>query len=801
LNSKLPISSGLWPLLSIVGGIGAVWAVMSPRGRLRRRTAQVEEEGLGELIQDLEAVIWEKDAATGSFSFISQKVEEMLGYPAGAWRAQADFWAAHIHPEDREATVAAYRKAGRRGGRLALEYRMIAADGRAVWVRDRVRVAGRGRNAKLRGVMVDITHAVEAEQGLARSEAAQRALLGALPDLVWRVRRDGTYLDFGGTAKNLDRHPEPSSLLGRTFREVLPPDIAEGAAYHLEQAFATGEMQVYECPVQRGGAKRVYEARLVPTGQDEAVVVIRDITAYKSAEEALRQANEALQAVIQACPLAIYGLDLTGCVTRWNPAAEAIFGWAEQEVLGKRLPFVPERELEGFYARLERARLGTMLSGFEARRIRKDGSPVDIGFWSAPVRDAGGATVGFMNVAANVTERKMLEEQLRQSQKMEAVGRLAGGVAHDFNNLLTVITGYGHMLLEDVEAQSPLLGSIEEILKAADRAAALTNQLLAFSRRQLAQPKILDLNAIVLDMDNMLRRVIGEDVELSAALAEDIGNVRADPGQVQQIIMNLVVNSRDAMPHGGKITIETANVDLDEETGLRINLPAPAKYVMLGVTDTGYGMDAETRLRIFEPFFTTKEQGKGTGLGLSTVFGIVKQSGGEVEVISEPGQGAQFRVYLPRVSATGEPLEVRRETPQDVRGSETILLVEDEAVVRKLVKEILAEQGYTILEAEGPQQALAVQEAYRGDIQLLLTDLVMPDMNGRELAERLTALRPGIKVLFMSGYTGDTMVRETLNRPGLAFLQKPFTPGALARKVRKAIERGEEAAAAGPVFQ
>jgi nitrogen-specific signal transduction histidine kinase len=400
-----------------------------------------------------------------------------------------------------------------------------------------------------------------------------------------------------------------------------------------------------------------------------------------------------------------------------------------------------------------------------------------------------GEAESFEMITEDITERRSLEQQLRQSQKMEAVGRLAGGVAHDFNNLLTVIKGYSELMLEQTAPGGPLRAEAEEVKKAADRAASLTRQLLAFSRQQVLAPRILDLNAAVGNIEQMLRRLLGEDIELSTVLGEKLGQVKADPGQVEQVIMNLAVNSRDAMSRGGKLTIETANVALDESYMREHGGVKSGRYVMLAVSDTGTGMDEETRSRIFEPFFTTKEMGKGTGLGLSTVYGIVKQSEGYIWVYSEAGQGTTFKVYLPRVDESADESQKMAALGSGDRGTETILLVEDEDGVRALVKQVLSRQGYTVIETRHGREALQECERHSGPIPLLLTDVVLPQMSGRELAERLKALRPDIKVLYMSGYTDDAILRHGVIDQETAFLQKPFTTSVLARKVREVLDQ------------
>ena len=385
-------------------------------------------------------------------------------------------------------------------------------------------------------------------------------------------------------------------------------------------------------------------------------------------------------------------------------------------------------------------------------------------------------------------ERKQLEQQLRQAQKMEAIGQLTGGIAHDFNNMLTVIIGYSELMLQKLKADDSLRSDIEQIKEAGERASSLTRQLLAFSRKQVLQPKVFDLNAVLTNMDRMLQRLIGEDIHLVTVPAPGLGRVRADPGQIEQVIMNLAVNARDAMPHGGKLTIETANVELDNAYAREHVSVRPGSYVMLAVSDTGCGMDAATQAQIFEPFFTTKEVGKGTGLGLSTVFGIVKQSEGYVWVYSEVGRGTTFKIYLPRVEAAVETVEPSGETARPARGSETILLVEDDHAVRTLIRSTLQAHGYTVLEASQGKEALLLSGQHKGLIHMMVTDTVMPGMSGRELAERLKPLRPNMKALFMSGYTDKAIVHHGELDPDTAFLQKPFTPDALARKVREVLD-------------
>jgi signal transduction histidine kinase/CheY-like chemotaxis protein len=427
---------------------------------------------------------------------------------------------------------------------------------------------------------------------------------------------------------------------------------------------------------------------------------------------------------------------------------------------------------------------------------RKDGSAIPVEISIGPLATREGALV--TAAIRDITERKQLEQQFRQSQKMEAVGQLAGGIAHDFNNLLTVINGHSEMALQLLKADDPLHSNLEQIKEAGDRAASLTRQLLAFSRKQILEPKVLDLNAIVTNLDKMLQRLIGEGIALQTALAPALGRVKADSGQIEQVLINLAVNARDAMPQGGRLTIEAANVELDGHYAAQHVAVQPGPYVMLAVSDTGCGMDAETQARIFEPFFTTKGQGKGTGLGLSTVHGIVKQSGGYIWVYSEPGRGTTFKIYLPRVDAQAEALEPHSPRQESLQGTETILLVEDEERVRRLARTILAGHGYSVLEAPNGAEALRISEQHSGAIHLLVTDVAMPGMSGREVVARLAPAHPSMKVLYMSGYTDNAIVHHGVLMPGIAFVQKPFTPNGLARKVREVLDAGPNAPGSAP---
>ena len=534
-------------------------------------------------------------------------------------------------------------------------------------------------------------------------------------------------------------------------------------------------------------AGRVFDTedvRLVQAFADQAAVALENARLYTE----IKTARDFLQSIAENSADAIITTDAEGRVTYVSAGGEEIFGHRAQEMIGRGIDEYYRSGVDEARAIRRRVEAERRIKHYETAFRAADGRWVDVSASISALRDAGGAVVGTVAIFCDMTEQKRLAQQLLQSQKMEAVGQLAGGVAHDFNNLLTIITGRSHIALERLSPDDPLRSSFEQIQRTALRAAALTRQLLAFSRKQILQPKVLDLNAVVGEMEKMLQRLIGEDIDVRTSLSAGLGRIKADPGHVEQVLMNLVVNARDAMPVGGVLTVETANVRLDEAYASRHLGAAPGQYVMLAVSDTGLGMSPQTQARIFEPFFTTKERGKGTGLGLSTVYGIVKQSGGDIWVYSELGRGTTFKVYLPRVDEAAEPSGAQAVPAQRPRGAETILLAEDDDDLRDLAREILHASGYTVLEAARPEDALLASERHQGAIDLLVTDVVMPRMSGRELAQRLVATRPGVKVLYVSGYTDDAIVHHGVLDPGTVLLEKPFTPDALARKVREVLD-------------
>ena len=511
---------------------------------------------------------------------------------------------------------------------------------------------------------------------------------------------------------------------------------------------------------------------------------VRSAIAHAQQRAAAQAAESRYELLFHGAPVGLVHSLLDGRMVSANAAAARIWGYPSIAALlevNESALYADRDDRAKVVAIIER---GDPLENFEVRGRRGDGALIWVSLAVRVEKDPQGRPVHYEWSIADITERKQLESDLRQVQKLDGIGQLAGGVAHDFNNLLTVIAGRSHLALKDLPPGHAVRRHVELIQTTTERAAALTRQLLAFSRKQVLEPKVLDVNAVVTGLAPMLRRLIGEDIELNEAPAGGLGAVKADPSQLEQVIMNLVVNARDAMPGGGKLTIETANVELDESYVRHHPGATVGRFVMLAVTDTGHGMDVAVRARLFEPFFTTKEPGKGTGLGLATVFGIVKQSGGSIGVYSELGHGTTFKVYLPRVDEAVDRVSGGAAAAA-ARGSETILLVEDEDEVRALGLETLEGQGYAVIAAGGPAEAVGLAEAHEGPIHLLLTDVVMPQASGRKLAEQLAPGHRGLRVLYMSGY----IVRHGVLQEGAAFLQKPFTPAGLLAKVREVLDR------------
>jgi two-component system cell cycle sensor histidine kinase/response regulator CckA len=608
-------------------------------------------------------------------------------------------------------------------------------------------------------------------------------VLDSLAEGCQVIGPDWTYL-YLNSAAALQGRRNRSDLLGKSMLECYP-GIEQTPMFAvlrrcMEQRIPQRMENEFTYP---DGSSGWFELRFerVPAG---VFILSLDISEQKrAAGELLR-----LSTAIQQAGEAVFIADGKGTLLYVNPAFETITGYAKEEVIGRNPRILRSgRQDAGFYREL----WATVTSGetWRGRFVnrRKDGNLFTQETSISPVKDAAGKIVSYVGVGRDVTAELRLEADLRQALKMETVGRLAGGIAHDFNNLLSVILAYADFAMERLQEGDPLRADIQSMRDAGERAAGLTRQLLAFSRKQILQPRPLNLNDVVGGMRDMLRRLIGEHIELATVLAPNLGWVLADSVQIEQVVMNLTSNARDAMPEGGRLTVGTANVDLDEAYAGRHVAVTPGRYVMLSVSDTGTGMDEVTRERIFEPFFTTKAAGVGTGLGLATVYGIVKQSGGNIWVYSELGRGTTFKIYLPLVTVEGNTPPAAVNPSIKASAGETILVVEDAAPVRAIAQRILNAEGYIVLAAANGAQALSVCEHHAGPVHLLLTDVVMPEMSGVELAGRLTKVYPRLKTLFMSGYTDDAIVHHGVLNPETHFLGKPFDSAALRRKVREVL--------------
>ncbi|HYY75048.1 MAG TPA: PAS domain S-box protein [Gaiellaceae bacterium] len=732
----------------------------------------------------------------GRIVYASPSWEAALGFSPAELTAEVN--PLEVHPEDAELARATIASAVQSGATPVTQARVRAKDGTWVTVEGVVVPIydEEGRPVLLLTTSRDVTERRRAEEALRAAEQRYRTLVEQLP-LV-------TYMDaLDGAGPNLYTSPQIDPLLGyaaadwsndsELFSQRLHPEDRDRVLAERAHARATGEPLRTEYRILARDGRPVWlqeEAIVVRDEADRPLFLqgyLLDISERKRAEQAVQESEERFRTIFESSPIGIGVGDEEGRVVASNPAFAAMLGFAPSELSGRAFrDFTVSEDVEptaGLYASL----MAGEGEGFQAekRYVHRDGRSISVRLTISRVAGGDDERRLALVIAEDITERKRLEEQLFRSQKLEAVGRLAGGVAHDFNNLLTGILGYADLLRMGLAEDDPRRGDAEEVKRAAERAADLTRQLLAFSRRQVLQPRVLDLNRIVEDMERMLRRLIGEDIELVTSVEPDLGRVEADPGQLEQVVANLVVNARDAMPGGGRLVLETANAAVDETlaSGRTVEMP-PGPYVVLTVSDTGAGMDEETQAHAFEPFFTTKEVGKGTGLGLATVYGIVKQSGGFIWVYSEPGEGTTFKIYLPRVE---KPADGTADPPSRPArgGSETVLVVEDEKVVRDLIGRDLTGRGYAVLTAGTGVEALAVAAAHEGAIDLVVTDVVMPEMGGLELTQRLAAERPGIKVVYMSGYTELALAGEVASRP---LLQKPFNASMLADTIREVLD-------------
>ena len=714
-------------------------------------------------------------------------------------------WIEGVHPDDLARCLEVFTKAFEAQEPFAMDYRLRRHDGAYRWITDQAvpRFDRLGCFLGYIGSAIDITERKQAEAALRDNEEQLRDFLENAHDLIQSVGADGRFLFVNRAWQDaLGYTAEEAARI--TIFDVIAPEAHEHCRVFFGRILA-GEALRVEVPFVTKDGRRVLvegsaNCRFDSDGRPMTTRgIFRDVTDSKKAEEQVRAAQHMLKTVLNNIPQGVFWKDrqsrYLGCnavVTRSTGVerAELLLGRTDHELPGLT------KEQADFFLQKDREVMASgqpQLGIIEQARL-PNGDTIWMETSKLPMRDVTGEVVGILGTWQDITERKSLEEQLRQSQKMEAFGQLAGGVAHDFNNLLTVILGFSEVLLMQLPAQDPMRSSLQAISEAGESAASLTRQLLAFSRQTVLETKVFNLNAVVNDTGKMLRRMIGEDVLLTTVLDPKLRSMKADPGQLGQVLMNLAVNSRDAMPKGGKLTIETGNVALDQSYADTHPEVQPGQYVLLAVSDTGSGMTPEVQRRIFEPFFTTKGVGKGTGLGMAVVHGIVKQSGGSIEVYSEPGIGTAFKLYFPVVDEVFAMPTQKSPSEKAERGTETVLLVEDEGSVRSLAQLVLQFHGYTVVAASNGIEAMQTVEKYRGRIDLLVTDVVMPEMDGPDLAGALRSRFVQMKVLFLSGYTNDAVVRHGILHEEVAFLQKPFSPLALARKVREVLNQPGAAA-------
>jgi len=649
----------------------------------------------------------------------------------------------------------------------------------------------------LGGIARQLSHLIErkrSEEALRRSEMRKAAILRSALDCIITFDLEGKITEFNPAAERAFGWTQEQAF-GREMAElIIPETLRESHRRGLELYNATNagpaQGQRTELTAMRSdGSEFPVElaiSRILIDAKPMFTAYLRDITERKQAE----RINAELAAVVAHSNDAMVACTLEGAITGWNLGAEIIYGYASDEILGKPLAIlIPPERLDEFPQTLNMVKQGESLANYESIRLRKDGKKISVSLTDSPIRGEGGRITGLSSIARDITERKRLEEELLQAQKMDAVGRLAGGIAHDFNNILTAILGYSDLIIGQIDERQWMYKHLTEIRKAADFAASLTHQLLAFSRRQPLFLRVFNLNDTVRSMQKMLQRVIGENITIKTQFKAEVGRLKADSGQLEQVLLNLCVNARDAMPKGGSITIQTADVTYLLDDFHSVNEMPAGDYVKLTVTDSGHGMTDEVRKHIFEPFFTTKEQGQGTGLGLATCYGIVKQSGGYITVDSAVGVGTTFAIFLPRVDESGEKASSKKEVGLLVGGNETVLYVEDEITVRSLTTHVLLRLGYTVLEAADGKSARDVVETNGGrEIHLLFSDVVLPDSGGQELAEWIRGRNTGTKILFTSGYVDESILKRHGLDADSAFLQKPFTPADLARKLREVID-------------
>ncbi|HJX33889.1 MAG TPA: PAS domain S-box protein [Desulfatiglandales bacterium] len=679
-----------------------------------------------------------------------------------------------------------------------LETQVITSTGEIKDVAIKANIVHVGNREFLQGIFHDITNRKLAEEALRESEKKYRTILESIEEGYYETDIQGNFTFFNDSMCKISGYTR-DELVRMNYRDFLGPEPGKNVYKIFNKIYQTGQparIIDYEF-IKKDGSKISIEASasLIRDSGDKPVGfrgIIRDVTEGKKTEAELIRTKNFLQYIFDSSAECITTTDLHGNIIYISPRVKDILGYDHKELIGKKVHSLYGNGKEDAKVIMKTITEKAELRNHEMKLARKDGGLVDINLSASLLKNEKGETIGTLGIYSDVTEKKRLDVQLQQARKMEAIGTLAGGIAHDFNNILTSIIGNAELMLVNFDNDEYLREGIEEIKIAGERAASLTRQLLAFSRKQMIQPKILDLNTLLAGIKNMLVRIIGENIEILVIPESGLWQIKIDPGQMEQVIMNLAVNARDAMPNGGKLIIQTANMYLDENYFDKQSITFEEQtgpYVMVAVSDTGSGIDKKTQEHIFEPFYSTKEKGKGTGLGLSTVYGIAKQNKGFIWVYSEPGQGTTFKIYLPSAKE-GVKTEEKAQTPvKDLGGSETVLVVEDNVSILNLAQKALQKYGYRVLTANSGEDALRICRGYEGPIDLLLTDVVMPTMGGKETVERLQPLYPHMKVIYMSGYTDDAIVHLGVLEPGLNFIEKPFSPEALAVKVREVLTK------------
>jgi PAS domain S-box-containing protein len=735
----------------------------------------------------------------------SKSYKNILGEPE-ALKGTDSF--REIHPDDRDKIKHIFEETVKTGIGQRAEFRMISENGDVRLIESQGNVI-RGMEGEIKNVIVvsrDITDREKIERALHDSEVRLDSILKSIPDVIYRLDPKGRITFISNAVLRYGYTPE--SLLGKNILDLVHPDDKKKAVYRVNER-RTGERRTKSFEIRlltSEGREVLFEDRSEPVSMQPVFLleaegiyatdqprsktflgtqgIARDITERKKTEDEMTILAQALRCISES----VCVTDLDNTIIFVNDAFLATYGYDREELLGKPISIV--RGQENSDNQYDEILPASMKGGWKGEIInrKKDGTEFPIHLSTAVIYEQSGFPIALIGVATDITDRKHLETQLQQSQKLEAIGKLAGGVAHDFNNLLTVIQGYSELLLAKINANDPIAEQIKQINHAASRAESLTRQLLAFSRKQIMQPRIIDVNKLVHDMRDMLQRLIGADIEININLGRQLGKIKADRGQIEQVIMNLAVNARDAMKKGGKLIIESKNTIIDEVFVRNYPEAVSGPYVCLSLKDTGLGMDEETQAHIFEPFFTTKDKGEGTGLGLATVYGIIKQSGGYIYVESELSKGSTFNLYFPRVDGPLDSDVKATVADNKLTGNETILVVEDQDEVRQLILESLNFYGYHVLESPHGGSALLTCEQNPGKIDLIISDLVMPQMNGQELVKRLKSLQPQMKVMFISGYSEEMFSERHTLDPDILFLQKPFTPLEMLRKVREVLD-------------